>query len=104
MIEAIAAMGALDGAQAAGAMLASSDLSGTMQPKGFTEVFEQQLGKVNQDLAMAETSLQKLAAGEPIELHDVMISLETARISVQTMIQVRNRLVDAYQEVMRMQI
>lgn len=101
MIEAIAALGALDGAQATGALSTPSDVA---QPKGFTEVFEHQLGQVNQDLAAAETSLQKLAAGEPIELHDVMISLETARISVQTMIQVRNRLVEAYQEVMRMQI
>lgn len=104
MIEAIAALGALDGAQATGALATPAGLSGATQPKGFTEVFEHQLGKVNQDLAAAETSLQKLAAGESVELHDVMISLETARISVQTMIQVRNRLVDAYQEVMRMQI
>lgn len=101
MIEAIAALGALDGAQSTGVM---QGLANTAQPKGFTEVFEHQMGKVNQDLAAAETSLQKLASGEPIELHDVMISLETARISVQTMIQVRNRLVEAYQEVMRMQI
>lgn len=104
MIEAIAALGALDGAQATGALATSAGLSGSAQPKGFTEVFEHQLGQVNQDLAAAETSLQKLAAGESVELHDVMISLETARISVQTMIQVRNRLVEAYQEVMRMQI
>lgn len=101
MIEAIAALGALDGALGAGG---SQSPQGATQPKGFSEVFEQQLGRVNQDLAAAETSLQKLASGEPVALHDVMISLETARISVQTMIQVRNRLVEAYQEVMRMQI
>lgn len=101
MIEAIAALSALDSTQGA---LGAQNGAQVTQPKGFTEVFEQQLGKVNQDLAAAETSLQKLAAGEAVELHDVMISLETARISVQTMIQVRNRLVEAYQEVMRMQI
>lgn len=71
---------------------------------GFANVFEQQLGKVNSDLTLAETSLQKLAAGEPVELHDVMIALETARIGVQTMVQVRNRMVEAYQDLMRMQI
>lgn len=73
-------------------------------PTGFANVFEQQLGKVNSDLTLAETSLQKLAAGEPVELHDVMIALETARIGVQTMVQVRNRMVEAYQDLMRMQI
>jgi len=101
MIEAIAALSAMNAVQGSG--IAQSATGGTPS-KGFTEVFEQQLGKVNQDLKAAEVSLEKLAAGEPVELHDVMISLETARISVQTMIQVRNRLMEAYQEVMRMQI
>jgi flagellar hook-basal body complex protein FliE len=73
-------------------------------PTGFTNVFEQQLNRVNNDLTVAESSLQKLASGEPIELHDVMIALETARIGVQTVVQIRNRLVEAYQDVMRMQI
>ncbi len=72
--------------------------------EGFANVFEQQLNKVNTDLNMAETSLQRLAAGEPVELHDVMIALETARIGVQTVVQVRNRMVEAYQDLMRMQI
>ncbi|MGC4061424.1 MAG: flagellar hook-basal body complex protein FliE [Aquabacterium sp.] len=105
MIEAITAIASGD------ALLASANLdaaattgvdgSGT---SGFANVFEQQLDKVNTDLSVAESSLQKLAAGEPIELHDVMIALETARIGVQTMVQVRNRMVEAYQDLMRMQI
>lgn len=98
-MNAIAALSAVGGA---GATPTLSSLGGA--PAGFTQIFEQQLDKVNTDLAAAETSLQKLAAGEPVELHDVMIALETARIGVQTMIQVRNRLVEAYQDVMRMQI
>lgn len=98
-MNAIAALSALGGT---GDTPALSSLGGA--PTRFTQIFEQQVDKVNSDLAAAETSLQKLAAGEPVELHDVMIALETARIGVQTMIQVRNRLVEAYQDVMRMQI
>jgi flagellar hook-basal body complex protein FliE len=98
MIEAIAALGA-----GVPAMAASNTAPGTAAP-GFAGVLEQQFNKVNTDLTHAEVSLQKLAAGESVELHDVMIALETARIGVQTMVQVRNRLVEAYQDVMRMQI
>lgn len=100
MIEAIAAI-AGNGAMAGVADAASAGGAASSQ---FANVFEQQLQKVNTDLSVAETSLQKLAAGEPIELHDVMISLETARIGVQTMVQVRNRMIEAYQDLMRMQI
>jgi flagellar hook-basal body complex protein FliE len=99
MIEAIAALGALDASSVMPGVAAQ-----TVAPSGFADVFVQQLGKVNTDVAVAESSLQKLAAGEPIDLHDVMIALETARIGVQTMVQVRNRMVEAYQDLMRMQI
>jgi flagellar hook-basal body complex protein FliE len=39
-----------------------------------------------------------------VNLHDVMVSLQKASLSFQTMVQVRNRLVSAYQEVMNMQV
>lgn len=101
MIEALTALGAIE--SLAPTLGAASPVASQAAP-GFTQVFEQQLGRVNTDLQVAEQSLQRLAAGESVELHDVMIALETARIGVQTMIQVRNRLVEAYQDVMRMQI
>lgn len=99
----IDAISSLSGSLSPIAALAQGAPTG-VQAGGFANVFEQQLGKVNADLTLAEVSLQKLAAGEPVELHDVMIALETARIGVQTMVQVRNRMVEAYQDLMRMQI
>jgi flagellar hook-basal body complex protein FliE len=48
--------------------------------------------------------MRDLAAGKPVELHEVMISLEKARLSVQTFVQVRNKLVESYQDLMRMQM
>jgi len=52
----------------------------------------------------AETAMQSLASGRPVELHEVMISLERARLSVQTFVQVRNKLIESYQDLMRMQL
>lgn len=85
--------------------LSGSSDSAAMAPlQVFGNKFAERLDEVNQGIGTAETMLQQLAAGEPVELHDAMLSLEQARIGVQTLIQVRNRLTDAYQEVMRMQI
>jgi flagellar hook-basal body complex protein FliE len=64
----------------------------------------QALGQVNQGLAQADRGLQGLAAGETESLHQVMISLEEARLGLQLLVQVRNRLLEAYQEVLRMQL
>ena len=62
------------------------------------------LGSVNQQLVRADQGLQQLATGEAQNLHQVMIALEEARIGVQLLAQVRNRLLEAYQEVLRMQV
>jgi flagellar hook-basal body complex protein FliE len=64
----------------------------------------QALGKVNHQLVQADQGMQRLAAGEAENLHQVMIALEEARIGMQLVVQVRNRLLEAYQEVLRMQV
>ena len=73
-------------------------------PSNFATLIQGGLGELNADVGAAESALQSVAAGKTAELHDVMINLERARISVQTFIQVRNKLVDSYQELMRMQL
>jgi flagellar hook-basal body complex protein FliE len=64
----------------------------------------QSLARTNQDIVAADAELQRLAAGEAQSLHQVMIQLEEARLGLQLAVQVRNRLLEAYQEVLRMQI
>ncbi len=59
---------------------------------------------VNRALLQTETDAQRLAVGDVQNLHQVMIHMEEAKASFQLFLQVRNRLLDAYQEVMRMQI
>ena len=67
-------------------------------------LMQQGLGELNASVGAAENAMHALAAGQGVELHDVMISLERARISVQTFVQVRNKLVESYQDLMRMQL
>jgi flagellar hook-basal body complex protein FliE len=70
----------------------------------FTAWLSQAVSRTEAQLVRADQGLQRLAAGEADNLHQVMIALEEARVGVQLLAQVRNRLLDAYQEVLRMQI
>jgi flagellar hook-basal body complex protein FliE len=62
------------------------------------------VAQANADLNVATASLDKMARGEPVEIHDVMIDLERARLDVLTVIQVRNKALEVYQDLMRMQV
>ena len=46
----------------------------------------------------------KLATGQPVDIHEVMLNTEQASLGFSMALQVRNKLIDAYQEVMRMSV
>lgn len=74
-------------------------------PSGqFASWFTEQLTDVNSQLTSAEHGIQQLAAGDASNLHQVMINLEEAKISMQLVMQVRTHLLDAYRELMQMQM
>ena len=74
-------------------------------PSGdFARMFTQQIGETNRQLGDADRAVQQLAAGEAPNLHEVMIKLEEARVSLQLLMQVRNRVLEAYQDLSRMQM
>jgi len=62
------------------------------------------LGKVENSLDTAEAGVRALAAGRDVPVHEVMISLEQARLDLSLAAEVRNRLVEAYQELSRIQL
>ena len=71
----------------------------------FAQVLKDSLDKVNQTQMQADQMGTKLASGDTTQnLHEVMIALQTASVSFQEMVQVRNKIVSAYQDVMNMQI
>lgn len=73
-------------------------------PSEFSKWFSNQLSVVTEQMDKADRALEGLALGETQNLHHVMLSLEEARLSFQLMVQVRNRVLEGYQELMRMQI
>ncbi|MEA5114725.1 MAG: flagellar hook-basal body complex protein FliE [Geobacteraceae bacterium] len=76
----------------------------TSPVEGFTQLLGDMVNKVNDLQNQADTAVQKLATGESKGLHEVMISMEKSSISFQFLTQVRNKALDAYHEIMRMQI
>lgn len=74
------------------------------EKSSFGDWFVNELNNVNDRLVTSDRDAQALATGEVQSLHDVMIRMEETRLSFQLMLQVRNRLLEAYQEVMRTQI
>lgn len=70
----------------------------------FSQWFESQLSEINSQIKTSESELRQLATGETSNIHHVMMSLEKAKTSFQLALQVRNKLLEGYQEIMRMQI
>jgi len=101
-IEAIAQIGAASGADIAArvAPLAAGAPGGA----SFAQMIGSGVGQVNRDLVQADAMVSAFALDDSVPLHRVTLALEQARLSFELMMQVRSRLVEGYQEIMRMQL
>jgi flagellar hook-basal body complex protein FliE len=100
-VEALQALGAQD------------EVPGSVPPRwgntapveaGFAHAVSEGLQSLNQQLLTTQVDLQQLALGDATQLHQVMVRLEESRIALQLALQVRNRMLEAYQDVMKMQV
>ena len=96
-VAAVAALApqAAAGTGTAGVQATNGDFAGWLQSN---------LVEVNQQLLEGDAKLQKFVTGETANLHEVMLSLEKSKVSFELILAVRNKMLEAYQEVMRMQI
>jgi flagellar hook-basal body complex protein FliE len=79
---------------------AKSEQSGT----AFSEILGNAIDEVNNLQAQAGEEVQKAMTGEITDIHTAMIAVQKADVSFQMMMQVRNKLVSAYQEIMKLQV
>ncbi|MDD2466819.1 MAG: flagellar hook-basal body complex protein FliE [Desulfobulbus sp.] len=70
----------------------------------FGDMLSSMVNQTNQLQQQADQAVEQLHAGGEQNLHEAMISMEKADISLRYTVQVRNKAIDAYQEVMRMQV
>ena len=87
-------------AQGASALQTPSD-----KTSGFAELLKQSIQKVNATQQQATDLQMAFEKGETeIQLSQIMVAMQKANISFQAMLEVRNKLVNAYEEIMNMQI
>ncbi len=75
------------------------------KPQGaFGDMLQQAVTEISQLQNNADKAINRVQLGQSGSIHEAMIALEKADISFRTMMQVRNKILEAYQEVMRMQV
>jgi len=72
--------------------------------KTFGDFLQNAVGEVNQMQLQADQAAVKVQTQDTTSIHEVMIALEKADISFRTMLQVRNKVLEAYQEIMRLSV
>lgn len=70
----------------------------------FGDVLKGSLAEVNRLQKQADAAITELAKGDKVSLHETMIAMEQADVSFKLMMEVRNKIVEAYQEIMRIQV
>ncbi|MFZ5808681.1 MAG: flagellar hook-basal body complex protein FliE [Chloroflexota bacterium] len=68
----------------------------------FGQTFQDALDSLSQSQFTSDDLIQKLAMGEDVELHQVMIAAEQTDVNFRVAVAIRDKLVEAYREIMRM--
>jgi flagellar hook-basal body complex protein FliE len=70
----------------------------------FSDVIGDAIEKVNESQVNADNKIESLIKGENVSMHEVMLSVQESQMSMQLMLEVRNKLFDAYQEISKVQL
>jgi flagellar hook-basal body complex protein FliE len=68
------------------------------------QMLHQAVETLDQGQKATDASIAKLVAGEPVDLHHVMLQMEESTVRLNLAIQIRNKVIEAYQEIQRMQV
>jgi flagellar hook-basal body complex protein FliE len=100
MIQNVGGLGPLKGPVAPGLTPKAAPVEGE---RSFKEILQESLGSVNQLQKDADQVLEKYTKGEASQ-DQVMVAFKKAQIAFEAMLQIRNKLVDAFEEIQRMRI
>lgn len=71
---------------------------------GFPDLLARMIGKVQELTDESDRLSVDLALGQPVELHQVMLAATKARLALELLIELRNKVIEAYQEISRMPV
>ena len=105
-IDTIGAVGFLPPQQALPHLGSEADVQAapTTGANNFSDWMAREFTATNTKINEAQRGVQRLAAGDTGNLHQVMLDIEQARLQFQLLVTVRNRVLEAYQDVLRMQV
>ena len=90
--------------QPAGIPLIQPTIPGKGSAGGFQSVLSEAIGRVEQFQQNSQSAIGKFLSGEDEEVHKVALATQQAELSFDLFLQVRNKVISAYQEVMKMQM
>ena len=104
-------MAAIEGVGASRALGGAAQVEGGIRLRpsaqegaaSFADTLKSALGEVSQMQNRAGDAMGAFVRGEPVEIHEVMAAAEEAGIALDLLIEIRNKLADAYRSVMQMQ-
>lgn len=82
----------------------TSEISGSTGGDGFSSLVKDAVESIDSTQKQADKEIAKAVTGESPDIHKTIIALQTAELKFQLGLQVRNKLVGAYEEIMRMQV
>lgn len=82
----------------------TTSVSSSDAQQKFANTLKDAIAKVNDQQIQSDVATNKLINGENIELHEVMIASQKASVTLNTTIEIRNKVVEAYQEIMRLSV
>lgn len=89
-------------------ILNNLNISNTTEEKtngtSFSNVLSDAISKVNDSEVNANNKIESLVKGEDVEMHEVMLAMQESVLSLQALIEVRNKTVEAYQEISKLQL
>ena len=87
-------------------ILNNLNISNTTEENGtsFSNVLSDAISKVNDSEVNANNKIESLIKGEDVEMHEVMLAMQESVLSLQALIEVRNKTVEAYQEISKLQL
>ncbi|WP_313234454.1 flagellar hook-basal body complex protein FliE [Sporosarcina ureae] len=72
--------------------------------QNFSAMLNNAIHQVDQTQKVSDTMTTKLAKGEDVDLHNVMIAAQKASVALNATVEMRNKVVEAYQEIIRMPV
>lgn len=81
-----------------------TELVNSQEKNDFSQFMENAINKVNESQVNANSAIEGLIKGEDVTMHEVMLAVQESQMSMQLMLEVRNKLYEAYQEVNRVQL